>query len=77
MATERRSAYNYKDEAATAYGRLLAAINARYILTSYSTDGMIPLESMLRSNVERGRVSWSCKATSATASVRNGFRRSR
>ena len=41
--TERRSAYNYKDEASQAYRRLLAAINARYILTSYSTDGTIPL----------------------------------
>jgi adenine-specific DNA-methyltransferase len=32
--TDRRSAYNYKDEAAAAYGRLLAAVKARYILTS-------------------------------------------
>jgi adenine-specific DNA-methyltransferase len=55
--TQRRSAYNYKDEARKAYDRLLAAINARYILTSYSTDGMIPLEAMLRCNVARGRVS--------------------
>jgi adenine-specific DNA-methyltransferase len=55
--TERRSAYNYKEEAARAYRQLLATINARYILTSYSTDGMIPLEDLLRSNVERGYVS--------------------
>ena len=55
--TARRSAYNYKDEAAAAYGRLLAAVKARYILTSYSTDGMIPLERLLQSNVERGHVS--------------------
>jgi len=55
--TERRSAYNYREEAGKAYQRLLAAINARYILTSYSTDGMIPLQDLLRSNVERGRVS--------------------
>jgi adenine-specific DNA-methyltransferase len=55
--TERRSAYNHKDEAGKAYDRLLAAINASYILTSYSTDGMIPLEDVLRSNVQRGRVS--------------------
>ncbi len=46
--TERRSAYNYRDEAARAYDRLLDTIRARYILTSYSTDGMIPLESLLR-----------------------------
>ena len=55
--TERRSAYNYRDEATAAYARLLAAIRARYILTSYSTDGMIPLENLLRRNVDRGHVS--------------------
>jgi adenine-specific DNA-methyltransferase len=55
--TERRSAYNYRDQASRAYERLLTAIHARYILTSYSTDGMIPLESLLQSAVGRGRVS--------------------
>jgi adenine-specific DNA-methyltransferase len=55
--TDRRSAYNYKEDASKAYRRLLATINARWILTSYSTDGMISLEDMLRSNIERGRVS--------------------
>ncbi len=54
--TERRSAYNYPCEAAAAYRRLLETIDARYILTSYSTDGMIPLEDLLQCNVERGRV---------------------
>jgi len=55
--TERRSAYNYKEEASSAYRRLIGSINARFILTSYSTDGTIPLEGMLRSNVDRGHVS--------------------
>jgi adenine-specific DNA-methyltransferase len=55
--TERRSAYNYREEASTAYQRLLDAINARYILTSYSTDGTIPLNAMLQANVARGLVS--------------------
>jgi adenine-specific DNA-methyltransferase len=54
--TERRSAYNYRDEAAGAYDRLLGTIRAHYILTSYSTDGMIPLESLLESNVCRGHI---------------------
>jgi adenine-specific DNA-methyltransferase len=54
--TERRSAYNYRDEAARAYDRLLGTIRAHYILTSYSTDGMIPLASLLESNVRRGHV---------------------
>ena len=55
--TERRSAYNYKEEASSAYRRLIGAINARFILTSYSTDGTIPLEDMLKSNVNSGHVS--------------------
>jgi adenine-specific DNA-methyltransferase len=55
--TERRSPYNYKDEASEAYDRLFSTIRARYILTSYSTDGMIPLERLLESNVRRGRTS--------------------
>ncbi len=55
--TERRSAYNYREEASAAYRRLLEAINAQYILTSYSTDGTIPLEAMLQANVARGQVS--------------------
>jgi len=55
--TQRRSAYNYKEEASSAYRRLIGAINAGFILTSYSTDGTIPLEDMLKSNVNRGHVS--------------------
>jgi adenine-specific DNA-methyltransferase len=55
--TERRSAYNYKEGASTAYSRLLDTLNARYVLTSYSTDGMIPLRSLLAANAERGSIS--------------------
>jgi adenine-specific DNA-methyltransferase len=44
---ERRSAYNYRDEAAGAFGSLLAALSADYILLSYSTDGLIPLDRLL------------------------------
>ena len=54
--TERRSAYNHKQLASAAYGKLLGTLNARYILTSYSTDGMIPLRTILQANGERGRV---------------------
>lgn len=53
----RRSAYNHAGEAARAYRRLLETLAARYILTSYSTDGTIPLEELLAANLERGRVS--------------------
>lgn len=59
--TERRSAYNYAAAAARAYERLIRTLNARFILTSYSTDGTIPLEEMLAANVERGRVRISMK----------------
>ncbi len=55
--SERRSAYNYREEASWAYRRLLDAMNARYVLTSYSTDGTIPLDAMLQANVARGEVS--------------------
>lgn len=55
--TDRHSAYNYRGEASHAYDRLLNSIHAHYILTSYSTDGMIPLESLLDSAVGRGHVS--------------------
>ena len=54
--TERRSAYNYKGEAENAYRELLQTLNARFIMTSYSTDGTVPLEDIIRANVERGSV---------------------
>jgi adenine-specific DNA-methyltransferase len=54
--TERRSAYNYTDEAAGAYAKLLQTLNSRFVLTSYSTDGFIPLEKMLEANINRGHV---------------------
>lgn len=54
--TERRSPYNYTDEAAKAYAKLVQTLNSRFILTSYSTDGFIPLEKMLEANIKRGHV---------------------
>lgn len=55
--TERRSAYNHSADAANAYRKLVHTLDARYILTSYSTDGTIPLHNLLSANAERGRVS--------------------
>ena len=52
--TERRSAYNHGHSAADAYTQLLQALNARYILTSYSTDGTIPLPSLVEACLRRG-----------------------
>ncbi len=52
--TQRRSAYNYKDEAEQAYANLIAVLHAHYILTSYSTDGIIPLRNMVAICVQKG-----------------------
>ena len=53
---ERPSPYNYSKYAKEAYEKLLSTINARYILTSYSTDGNIEAGDLLKANLERGRV---------------------
>ena len=53
--TQRRSPYNHRGEAARAYEELMHAINAKYILTSYSTDGTIPLISLVETCIRRGR----------------------
>ncbi|MGC1272113.1 MAG: DNA adenine methylase [Planctomycetaceae bacterium] len=54
--TLRRSRYNHRADAAAEYDRLLESIDARFIATSYSTDGTIPLESLVAANLRRGRV---------------------
>lgn len=54
--TERRSAYNHR-AALAAYEALLQTIPARHILTSYSTDGNMPLEGLLAVAAERGKLS--------------------
>lgn len=54
--SERRSAYNHKSEAASAYRKLLETLPARWVATSYSTDGFIPLLNMVRANHAIGNV---------------------
>lgn len=54
--TERRSAYNHKEQAGRAYARLLRSLPAEWIATSYSTDGFIPLLGLVRANQAVGRV---------------------
>ena len=54
--TERRSAYNHRATALAAYRKLLETIEARHILTSYSTDGTIPLPALLAAAAERGHL---------------------
>jgi len=50
----RRSAFNHRHSAPAGFERLLAAIDARWILVSYSTDGMIPLERLVGALAARG-----------------------
>ena len=53
---ERPSQYNSSKYAKEAYEKLVAIIKARYILTSYSTDGNIEAADLLQANLKRGRV---------------------
>lgn len=55
--TERRSAYNYKDEAINAIEKLIKTINANYILLSYSTDGHMDLKDILEIFANNGKLS--------------------
>ena len=54
--TARRSPFNARADAVAAYASLLDALHARFIATSYSTDGFVPVERMVAQNVERGAV---------------------
>jgi len=54
--TERRSAYNHAS-ALAAYQKLIQTIPAKHILTSYSTDGNMPLLPLLTAAAERGKIS--------------------
>ena len=53
---ERPSPYNSEKYATDAYIQLVSSINSRFILTSYSTDGNIPLKDLLQVNLARGKV---------------------
>ena len=55
--TERRSAYNYKNRAITALDKLIQAINADYVLLSYSTDGNMNLKDVLEIFAGSGKLS--------------------
>jgi len=52
----RRSAYNHREQAVEAYRQLTALLNAHFLCTSYSTDGLIPLPELLEANLARGDV---------------------
>lgn len=52
--TERRSPFNHSKEALRAFETLLAGLEARSILLSYSTDGNMPLRDVLRAMASHG-----------------------
>ncbi|MCL5105478.1 MAG: DNA adenine methylase [Armatimonadetes bacterium] len=52
--TERRSEYCYKSTALDALAGVVSRLRARYILVSYSTEGLMPVEDMLSILGERG-----------------------
>ena len=53
--TLRRSPYNHRGNATGAFEELIQTLNAKYILTSYSTDGTIPLLALISACVKRGQ----------------------
>ena len=55
--TERRSAYNYKNEAVDGLEKLIKTINSDYILLSYSTDGHMSLKDVLEIFADHGKLS--------------------
>ncbi len=65
--TERRSKYNHKNDALSAYEELLDRLTSKWTLTSYSTDGNIPLEALVRA---------ACR-TGATTAFTQGYKRYR
>ena len=52
-----RSDYCYAESALSAFTDLLENLEARYILISYSTDGLIPFETMKEICARKGRLS--------------------
>lgn len=51
-----RSPYCYKKEAQKYFEDLIKNLNARYIFISYSTDGIIPFETMQKICMDKGKV---------------------
>jgi adenine-specific DNA-methyltransferase len=51
-----RSAYCYRHSASGAFRRLLEAIDARHVVLSYNTEGIIPFEELVDLLASQGRV---------------------
>lgn len=52
-----KSPYCYKTEATKAFEKLIENLDAKHILISYSTDGIIPFEEMKKICIKKGDVS--------------------
>jgi adenine-specific DNA-methyltransferase len=52
-----KSPYCYRETAIEAFSELLSALDAEHVLISYSTDGIIPFETLRELCAERGEVS--------------------
>ncbi|MCA8974286.1 MAG: DNA adenine methylase [Planctomycetes bacterium] len=57
----RRSPFNHRGEALDAYSRLLDRLDARVVLTSYSTDGTIATADLVAAAARRGALSVFCR----------------
>ncbi len=54
---ERRSLYNHKATAEEAFRRLVNTLDTHFILVSYSSDGIIPVDKLVEVLADRGAVS--------------------
>lgn len=59
--TERRSAYNYRREAAGALADLVSCLRARSIVMSYGTEGILPIEQVTEILGSRGALQVLCR----------------
>ncbi len=57
----RRSAFNRASTAAAAFEQMLANFDASHLLVSYSTDGVVPLELLVKMAAEHGALSLFCR----------------
>lgn len=60
--SNRRSAFNHRQPAANAMRQLLERLDAKHLLISYSTDGMIALDSLIADACKHGRVTIHCRS---------------
>lgn len=56
--TERNSAFCRRSLAQAELARVMEALKAKWVLVSYSTDGLIPLENLVDTLALFGRLSW-------------------